>query len=351
MASHQPFTLYSPNVQRENNYPVPAKELRDKITQFFTLYNPAKVNAEYIDSLLDVARVKGVLALKTQIKKKYHASIDEADASELGWTRIYSKLVEFYKFYGQQKDTRKVFFFTKNQGLKALDVKLKETYGESLSEFMQRGLLNWKSNWHSFLKNHHKDSVSYELQRFYKFIESRQSGSASYREAHPLQRLVAWACNHSRLEVNQRLLEKYNYCLDDVTMVPGNTLEERKTNLKFQLVEFYQEHDPERLGSLDHSINDKETPEMKALDQEAEWGYINLESLELMLKQRYGVGLTDSFTNELRSRLVEFYESVGVVKTSDSIEKIIYFAKRQGLQEMNEKLMVTYGKGISLDGL
>lgn len=349
MATYMPFTLYNPAVARENNELVSAAELKKQIVEFFKFYKPKNNVDEKIDQLLDLARDKGVLALKRNIKRRYKVSLDEADSSEVAWSRVYRKLAEFYAFYGQTKDINKIYGFARANGVFALDAKLKKLYGESLSEFMRRGLAKWKQNWRSFLHRHHSDYVSYELTRFYKFIDTRPK---KFKEANPMDQLVQWACQHSRLEVNEKLLEKYNFCLDDVKMVKGTTNQERKTNLRFQLVEFYQKHDPAKLGMISHqSSEDKMTPEMKALDEEVEWGYIHYELLNQRLKNKYGEGLLDDFSSELRNRLLVFYEKMGVKKTTESIKKIIDFAKKKGLQAMNENLTLRYGEGISIEGI
>ena len=69
------------------------------------------------------------------------------------------------------------------------------------------------------------------------------------------------------------------------------------------------------------------------------------------MKARYGEGLEDVSTKELRKRLLIFYREVNSSKTPDSIEKIIDYARRKGLQAMNDKLVLTYGKGIVIDDL
>ena len=159
------------------------------------------------------------------------------------------------------------------------------------------------------------------------------------------------------------MLKKYKFCLDDVKMVKGNTNQERKINLKQQLIEFYQKHDPNKLGTeafarlkslgtRSHTSIEKQiSPQMAEIDRDAEWGILNLEALERKLSSRYGVGLEDSATQRLRHRLVEFYNQNNGRKKPEAIEKIVEYASKRGLDALNEKLMLTYGKGINVDDL
>lgn len=392
-----PYTLYSPAIPRETNELVPAKELKQKLTDFYTLYKPENTRGEQMENYLKYARSKGVLALKTVLKQKYKCSLDEADCSEIGWNRLFRKLEEFYKKHAGDREVQiyRIFMFAREKGLLALDTELRGKYGESLSEFMASGLTLWKRNWREVLQKHHADAVTYELNRFYTFVGTLPQ---QFQMGQDMHTLVNWATQHTRTEVNEKLLKKYRFCLDDVKMVKGTTNEERKINLKAQLIEFYQRNDPERLGSdvygslggfsnaqhissasldtLESSVSgrvsramaaakisanssirssveskDKISPEMLEIERRVEWGIIHLDELEKELTEKYGKGLEDSSTKELRRRLTVFYRQVNSSKNPDSIEKIIEYAKKKGLQAMNEKLVLTYGKGIVIDDL
>lgn len=319
------------------------------MVEFFTLMKPANTKGRVIEAYLEKANQIGVLALRNEFKRRYKVNLEDADASESGWNRVYRKLEEFYKVHTPDRDIKlvRIFSYAKEKGLLALDEQLKTKYGESLSEFSRRGLDSWKREWQPVLTSSHAESVTYELKRFYNFVETLPR---KYPKKQNLDVLVEWATKHSRIEVNEKLIEKYNFSLDDVKMIPGNTTEERKINLKGQLIEFYQKHDPAKLGNQSQKEG-VETPEMAQINRDAEIGIIKLEQLEEKLKRMYGEGLTTNFKRELKERLRQFYLDLGKQKTSEALDKLVEVGEKQGLEELNKKLHHIYGKVVPIDDL
>lgn len=173
----------------------------------------------------------------------------------------------------------------------------------------------------------------------------------------------------SRDAVNEQLLKNYQFCLDDVRKVKGNTDAEREVNLRKQLFQFYQRYDPERLAAIgsrtpdnksvasektgsDKLGNERIGATLEKIYEQVANGIVYLESLNSDLKQQYGYDLVDLKKEKLRMALQEFYESVGkkdMAKNVEKVEKAVKFAFERGLEALNDELFLRYGIGINID--
>lgn len=264
MSQQKPFRLYS-NRSRSlrANQQVPADVLRQQVEEFYAVYHPAKGTTKDINEYLKYARSRGVLALKRFIKQRYGVNFDEADNSPRGWLRVQQNLEKYFtahqnrtQFNKKRQDPKtlaKIFLVTaRKKGLYILDKQLKDEYGQSLSEYLRLNLVRWKQTWGSVINDVHSERVTYELKRFYNVIcqtpqRSKKRQNVPTKGDETLKRLAEFQLVHSRDKVNERLLKKYNMCLDDVTMIKGATPSERKANLQRKLTEFYQKYDPDSL--------------------------------------------------------------------------------------------------------
>lgn len=192
----------------------------------------------------------------------------------------------------------------RTKGLYKLDKLLKEKFSISLSEFRGQRLHRWKNTWKVVLQDVQSDRATYELERFYaalsaakaakrskvsngsradvpgktpvqalkekKMLESlrtiqtvknlkivepkatrdqspkwdQQQSARSARRQQEKEELAKYQLEHTRDEMNEKLLEKYNMSLDDVKMIKGATKQQRIITLQRQLTEFYQLYDP-----------------------------------------------------------------------------------------------------------
>mmetsp|Transcript_20722 Transcript_20722/g.25127 ORF Transcript_20722/g.25127 Transcript_20722/m.25127 type:complete len:180 (-) Transcript_20722:705-1244(-) len=171
---------------------------------------------------------------------------------------------------------------------------------------------------------------------------------------------------YTRSAVNEQLLKNYQFCLDDVKMVKGNTDSEREVNLRKQLIEFYQIYDPQMLTAMSNKVPDTprtpgvgigyRTPEndevsegLQKIYDQVKVGIVELEALDEKLKDKYGAGLEDKFKEKLRIALTDFYARVDNKKDNEAIEKIIKYGLDRGLEAMGERLVLKYGEGIDLE--
>mmetsp|Transcript_9747 Transcript_9747/g.11106 ORF Transcript_9747/g.11106 Transcript_9747/m.11106 type:complete len:377 (-) Transcript_9747:103-1233(-) len=366
-----PYAIYSPrDVAWDRNQNMPAKELQEKLVEFYMVMKPKAIENGQLEVYLKFARQKGVLTLQRKIKSAYGCSLDEADASEAGRHEYKIGLTEFYKEYAPNKpksEIDKVFKYGLKKGYSAVDEQLQKNYGTTLVEFKARPLQQWKKNWKNVLSEHHCMNLKYELRRFYA-VQNLVDPDNTKSEA-DIQRLVEWGMGTSRDAVNEQLLKNYQFCLDDVRKVKGNTDAEREVNLRKQLFQFYQRYDPERLAAIgsrtpdnksvasektgsDKLGNERIGATLEKIYEQVANGIVYLESLNSDLKQQYGYDLVDLKKEKLRMALQEFYESVGkkdMAKNVEKVEKAVKFAFERGLEALNDELFLRYGIGINID--
>uniref|UniRef100_A0A7S3LRR1 Uncharacterized protein n=2 Tax=Aplanochytrium stocchinoi TaxID=215587 RepID=A0A7S3LRR1_9STRA len=368
MNDSAPYTIYSPKeVSWERNETMPAEILQQKLYEFYMVFKPTAIEKGQLETYLKFARAKGVLALQRKIKGAYGCSLDEADVSEAGRYDYWLTLLDFYKKFAPGKSVKEIepiYEYALKKGYDAVDQKLKQQYKYTLFQFKARPLNKWKKNWHNVLDQHHKMNLRYELKRFYA-VQNRVDPK-NFKTEHDIQRLVQWGMEYTRSAVNEQLLKNYQFCLDDVKMVKGNTDSEREVNLRKQLIEFYQIYDPQMLTAMSNKVPDTprtpgvgigyRTPEndevsegLQKIYDQVKVGIVELEALDEKLKDKYGAGLEDKFKEKLRIALTDFYARVDNKKDNEAIEKIIKYGLDRGLEAMGERLVLKYGEGIDLE--
>eukprot|EP00924_Labyrinthula_sp_SR-Ha-C_P013657 snap_masked-scaffold_5-processed-gene-9.13-mRNA-1 protein AED:1.00 eAED:1.00 QI:0/-1/0/0/-1/1/1/0/353 len=348
------YSLYNPNVAAFADQVVSEDELKRNLSSFYQVYNPKKLkDPAEMEGYLSFAERNGVLALNSRLKNKYGCKLDEADSSKVGWARLRRQLEKFYAYYKPTHTQRQIdgiLKFMRKKGLLEVDAELQKTYGESLTQFISRGLRGWQEQWNEILEYNHKNAMNYQLERFYSYLEFTEANNPEImnelKERGEVEKLAVWAASHPRESTNEKLLEKYKYCLDDIPLVKGITREEREANLKLQLIDFYEHYDPARLDFINNTQAETE------LNEEAREGIVKYEELNEDLMSRYGQKLTDKVVEKLRQRLISFYKERNVHKDAKNIDKIVQYALESGYGEMNKALIVRWGgSGIRIDDL
>lgn len=169
----------------------------------------------------------------------------------------------------------------------------------------------------------------YQLRRFYACLGKLTNEVKTDEE---LTGLVDWAMLHTREDVNEKLLLKYQISLDDVRMTKGLTNQERINNLAGELTAFYQIYDQQRL---------KKPEEIREL---ARNGLIYYEDMNEALKNTYNANLLDSGKEKLADLLQKFYYRHNASKTPEQLERITKYGIDYGLDALNKKLTAQYGE-------
>lgn len=348
----QEYPYYSPLIGSKKF--VTYTELNNRLRNFFTAVAPKKASVAELQKFFRIAETQGVLALEQYILEKVGYPLDEFDNSEEDWYRINDTIIRFYRKYNPSMTTQEVGVVcasARTKGIRSLDTKLKKKYGQSMTEFGAESVMTWRDQWNKVLIETHKEQLSYELRRFYGFIETTRKVLPPGELG--LAKLVTWGINNGREAVNERLQEKYLLTLDDVQTIPGNSDRERTLLLRIMLIEYYQKHDPELLKlpqGKQARKSKRGLAELENLYDDAEKGIVFLEELNEKLQEKYGIGLPDRRTN-LKEKLKHFFEENDPEKKEEDIDNLVAQAATSGIGIVNEILVEEYGKGIDTSHL
>jgi len=316
--------------------------LQKKLVNFYKVVDPSKLEEETkVNELVLWARRYSEAALVSLMQRKYGLQITEVDSSEQGWQEIRDRLTAFYQRHDKLKndtDVEKIFLFTRKAGLAKLNERLVEKYGVPLHSVAPKsaktsGFGKFKEKYKHVLQAESQANIKDEVIAFYNKHDPN-------KHAEDMQRVVTYAAQNGRKAVNKILMEKYGSCLDDVTMVEGNSAKERKHNLRKQLEEFYAKYDTEN----------QMTPEK--LERMCEWGVTHYEELNQQLRLKYGYDLDSKVVDpvQLREKLFLYFSDKVQAKTQKGeMEALIQFAEDKGLEALNQKLLLSYGAALEDD--
>eukprot|EP00924_Labyrinthula_sp_SR-Ha-C_P005285 snap_masked-scaffold_1-processed-gene-26.49-mRNA-1 protein AED:1.00 eAED:1.00 QI:0/-1/0/0/-1/1/1/0/447 len=239
------------------------KELREKLTGFYSVYDPEKGTAAEVEKLIKLARESGVAAIRASLKENYGVNYDEIDYSFEGWTLLRNNLQKYFaeknllESVVDEKEARhrnissdpvgKALIYTREKGVKNLDIFLKKKHNESLTEFLNKDLMKWKGVWKPTLDSVTKDRYEYELQRFENVVKVHQKSKKKV----DIPKYLKHGMKRGRESLNMTLLKKYDISLDQVPVLKGSSAAERRTNLLTKLTKFYQKYDPKVLDAAD----------------------------------------------------------------------------------------------------
>ena len=205
--------------------------LRQKLERFYQKYDPAKLQGNVIERLIDYALAEGLEALNQGLMQKYGDYLDSGTEEYLledGYNERDSLLFNIELYYVIHDPSK----LTKPDDIDAI--------------------LEW-AIFHGVEKLNAKMMQKYKADLFDATLEEAQKVVARYYKSRgefksedQVAAIVNWAAENSFVELNSKLVEKYGVALGETREL---TPEEK---LREKLGAFYATYDPSKLDDIDN---------------------------------------------------------------------------------------------------